>query len=80
MSVKRFCDRCGKEANTCDFSVLHVDDLGVTDCRFRRVDETPAERVARWVAALVCAAVCMLAPVALLAGLVRFIVWCATGM
>lgn len=48
-----------------------------------RVDETPAERVARWVAAIVSAAICLLAllvPVALLAGLVRFIVWCATGL
>lgn len=48
-----------------------------------RGDETPAERVARWTAALVSAAVCLLAllvPVALLAGVVRFVVWCATGM
>lgn len=48
-----------------------------------RGDDTLAERIARWVAALVSAAVCLLAllvPVALLAGLVRFIVWCATGM
>lgn len=37
MSVKRFCDRCGKEADTCDFSVLHVDDFGVIDCKFSDV-------------------------------------------